>query len=113
VLDSFEGQEADQNVPVRSSDMDVAGDEVEDNSEEPELESVNEDGARGVTDPNGINYRLYGIVEHGGSLNWGHYVAYVRVDSDWYYISDSSVSSSNISTVLARDPYILFYERVV
>ena len=63
-------------------------------------------------DPNGINYRLYGIVEHGGSLNWGHYVAYVRVDSEWYYISDSYVSKSDIKTVLDRDPYILFYERV-
>ncbi|CAG7827991.1 unnamed protein product [Allacma fusca] len=83
--------------------------------EEPEVdqeEVLQEQEPPFKTDPNGINYRLYGIVEHGGSLNWGHYVAYIRVNSEWYYVSDSYVSHSNISDVLARDPYILFYERV-
>jgi ubiquitin carboxyl-terminal hydrolase 16/45 len=26
-----------------------------------------------------VKYALYGIVEHSGSLHWGHYVAYIKV----------------------------------
>lgn len=86
-----------------------------------------------------VMYSLYGIVEHSGSLHWGHYVAYIKVaapqiqipsktkeDSEetnseepatvtknkWYYISDSHVSNSSESAVKNRDPYILFYERI-
>lgn len=30
-------------------------------------------------DQKNIMYSLYGVVEHSGSLNAGHYVAYVKV----------------------------------
>jgi ubiquitin C-terminal hydrolase len=126
-----------------------------------------------------ILYSLYGVVEHSGRLNSGHYTAYVRtnlsesnhfklenymsknrlchlnkmlkkwqekkdqgksdqdskkLDGDttlkkeandyieglennlknenWYYVSDSSVSSASLSRVLKCQAYILFYERI-
>ncbi|CAL8110225.1 unnamed protein product [Orchesella dallaii] len=77
-----------------------------------------------------VKYALYGIVEHSGSLHWGHYVAYIKVPGNnlgeesssssnsevtpdkWFYISDSSVSPSSLESVLGMDPYILFYERI-
>jgi len=91
---------------------------------------VGEDTARpgynSIFDEDGeVVYSLYGIVEHSGSLHFGHYVAYVKVpaksndssnfvkDEDkWYYISDSHVSSSSLTSVLSVDAYILFYERI-
>ena len=63
-------------------------------------------------------YRLVGIVEHGGTMRGGHYVAYVRgpclennVDNSWYYISDSSVRKATLEAVLNSEAYLLFYEK--
>lgn len=96
-----------------------SGDEVEDR------DLFDEDGE--------VKYALYGIVEHSGSLHWGHYVAYTKIHGTnpgeessngvsnnttertadrWFYISDSSVSPSSLESVLGMDPYILFYERI-
>jgi len=127
----------------------------------------------------GIFYSLYGVVEHSGRLNSGHYTAYVRTNvseldhlklekfmskhrlchlkkmlkrwreiksqenrdqdsnkiinetplneeannrfeelennlknENWFYVSDSSVSSAPLSRVLKCQAYILFYERI-
>jgi ubiquitin C-terminal hydrolase len=70
-------------------------------------------------------YRLYGIVEHSGSLNFGHYVAFTRGckiamdgsvqrSDDWCYISDQNVrgSLSFEQVQKAAQPYVLFYEKV-
>ncbi|KAI5061326.1 hypothetical protein GOP47_0023831 [Adiantum capillus-veneris] len=66
-------------------------------------------------------YQLVGIVEHGGTMRGGHYVAYVRgpnsdemsdtKDHAWYHISDSIVSKCTLQDVLGREAYLLFYER--
>ena len=37
---------------------------------------------------NGFAYKLYGIIEHEGSLNYGHYKAFVLdVQNEWYEVS--------------------------
>ena len=59
----------------------------------------------------GYDYRLKGVVSHSGSLNFGHYVAYVCTDNQWYYASDSSVSTATDNRVLGCEAYMLFYER--
>lgn len=102
-----------------------------------DLERLGQVG-KDVYDEDGeVKYALYGIVEHSGSLHWGHYVAYIKVHGTnstsngvvsessnnssnnpegtldkWYYISDGSVSPSSLESVLGMDPYILFYERI-
>lgn len=58
-----------------------------------------------------FKYRLKGVVSHGGSLNFGHYIAYVCTDNQWYYASDSSVSTVSVDRVLRCEAYMLFYER--
>lgn len=67
-------------------------------------------------------YELYGIVEHGGGLESGHYTAYIKsliIEKDgnrkrdqWYYISDNSVNKVEEKEVLKADAYMLFYEKV-
>ncbi|XP_065906346.1 serine/threonine-protein kinase DDB_G0283821-like isoform X3 [Dysidea avara] len=80
-----------------------------------------------------ILYGLYAVVVHGGSLHGGHYTANVRrrppvheqtpkgdswkydegaaYQGDWYYTSDSHVSSpSTFSSVERSQAYLLFYE---
>ena len=41
-------------------------------------------------------YDLFGVVNHFGSLNGGHYTATCKnsIDNNWYYFNDSSVSGA-------------------
>nr|XP_039261660.1 ubiquitin carboxyl-terminal hydrolase 16-like [Styela clava] len=91
------------------------------------------------TDDNGqIMYRIYGIVEHSGSLSRGHYTSYVNVrpvnkkllqklglkcelnnmkcgdefHDQWFHISDTSVSKCTLDRALNSNAYLLFYERI-
>ena len=62
-----------------------------------------------------ILYALYGMVVHSGTMDHGHYVAYIRdgCHSDkakWYCANDTNVSSVSMETVLSNQAYILFYE---
>ena len=67
-----------------------------------------------------ICLRLCGVVEHTGTLHFGHYVAYVcgtpeqTADIDtarWYCCSDRHVRECSLSEVLRADAYLLFYAR--
>eukprot|EP00047_Mylnosiga_fluctuans_P020769 m.96192 g.96192 ORF g.96192 m.96192 type:complete len:677 (+) comp8624_c0_seq2:79-2109(+) len=65
----------------------------------------------------GIRYGLYGVVVHQGSIYGGHYICFVRAgavdrDTEWYCISDTSVSKATERDVLAAEAYILFYEQL-
>jgi len=79
-------------------------------------------------DPTKSIYHLFGMVVHGGSLNGGHYVAYVKKtlkengddasedksgisQSKWFYFSDSSFKQVGEHDVLNEQAYILFYQR--
>jgi len=55
-------------------------------------------------------YKLYGIVSHSGGMGGGHYVAYVKNEQKWFYISDSHVSEVTEKRVLSIEGYIAFYE---
>ncbi|XP_068426276.1 ubiquitin carboxyl-terminal hydrolase 45 isoform X3 [Clinocottus analis] len=84
-----------------------------------------------------VLYSLYGIVEHSGSMRGGHYTAYVKVrtpqrkreqrhrnlsgareagssfQSQWVYISDTTVQTVPESRVLNSQAYLLFYEELL
>lgn len=61
-------------------------------------------------------YRLYAVVNHSGSLSFGHYTAYCKVGEEpsrqWYLFNDATVSAASESDVVSREAYILFYERI-
>ena len=66
------------------------------------------------TDAEGIStkYDLYGVVNHFGSLNGGHYTANCRnPDGQWYNFNDSSVSAIGNKNVVSSSAYLLFYRR--
>ena len=57
--------------------------------------------------------RLYGVIEHEGSFDGGHYISYVRLQggSQWYRMSDSIVKEVAEEVVLSKQAFMLFYER--
>ena len=55
-------------------------------------------------------YDLYAVINHSGSLNFGHYTANVKYGKQWYSISDSSVTKCYSDPVQAS-AYILCYKQ--
>lgn len=70
----------------------------------------------GPTSEMGANYRLYSVVNHSGTLQFGHYTAHSRVGEGdnrrWFHFNDSTVSPAQETEVVTKAAYILFYERV-
>ena len=57
-----------------------------------------------------MNYELYGVVIHiGGTLNGGHYIAYIKNPEDKWCIMDDSRVSLNSNNGESNGAYILFY----
>ncbi|CAE7282656.1 Usp8 [Symbiodinium microadriaticum] len=63
----------------------------------------------------GEQYKLYAVVNHSGSLSYGHYTAYCKVgegsDKKWYFFNDARVTQASESDVVSPEAYLLFYER--
>ncbi|KAI8814802.1 hypothetical protein BJ742DRAFT_887384 [Cladochytrium replicatum] len=60
-------------------------------------------------------YDLYGVSNHMGGLNGGHYTAHVRnmYRNQWFNFDDSYVTGSSPESVQSRSAYILYYVRQV
>ncbi|KAM4524186.1 ubiquitin carboxyl-terminal hydrolase 42-like [Odontesthes bonariensis] len=56
-------------------------------------------------------YGLYAVLVHSGAhCHSGHYFCYTKAsDGQWYKMNDSTVSVSDIHTVLKEEAYLLFY----
>ena len=59
-------------------------------------------------------YDLYGICNHHGDENFGHYTSTIKTaDSRWFNFNDSSVKEIQIkgSEIIGNTPYCLFYRK--
>ena len=58
------------------------------------------------------NYQLVATVNHEGTLNSGHYWAYIndQASSSWLHCNDRAVVPANSKTLNNSYSYILFYE---
>lgn len=74
-------------------------------------------GAALPDEPDTVAYRLYGVVDHMGSLHGGHYISKVLVapteggESRWYEFDDSTVTRIDEARVQSSHAYLLFYTR--
>lgn len=63
------------------------------------------------------NYTLYGVIEHHGHLNTGHYVAYVKnpLLNKWFLCNDAKINSIQDEEIKdhidKRNAYMLFYKK--
>jgi Ubiquitin carboxyl-terminal hydrolase len=56
-------------------------------------------------------YELVGVLVHQGSTcDSGHYLAYVRMNGQWFKCNDSEVTKVDVKTVLKQQAYILMYQ---
>jgi hypothetical protein len=61
-------------------------------------------------DLEGKKYDLYGVINHYGSINSGHYTAIVKnKQKEWILCNDSSVYKIEEKRVMHSNAYILFY----
>jgi len=60
---------------------------------------------------NQYKYELFGVCNHMGGLNGGHYNSYVRnINNDWALYDDANVTMvKNKNTIITQSAYCLFY----
>ena len=57
-----------------------------------------------------VTFDLYGIINHYGSLDRGHYTAMCEVsDGEWALFNDNSVSRIEEDQINKKSAYVLFY----
>ena len=61
------------------------------------------------------NYDLYGICNHSGNVNGGHYTSFVKnANGKWYHFNDTDVLEvDNIEKLVTPNAYCLFYRRII
>ncbi|XP_074601899.1 uncharacterized protein LOC141855682 [Brevipalpus obovatus] len=63
-----------------------------------------------LNDPTEPVFDLYGVVNHNGTLEGGHYVAFSKNEENkWYGYDDHEVTESSEEDVKSRAAYLLFY----
>ena len=58
-------------------------------------------------------YDLYGVCNHSGSVQGGHYTAFVKnANNKWYHYNDTSVSEVSVpSQIISPKAYCFFYRK--
>ena len=57
------------------------------------------------------DYELYAIANHSGTIDYGHYFAYIKIDNNWYEFNDSSVHQIGRIDTSSSNAYVLFFKR--
>ena len=55
-------------------------------------------------------YDLYAVVVHSGTMESGHYIAYVQWQGVWFRCDDHQVTRADPATVAQAQAYMLFYQ---
>ena len=60
-----------------------------------------------------LQYRLLATVNHSGTLERGHYTAYVRdtVSNDWWFCNDKAVIRASVANLSNSNSTLFFFER--
>ncbi|XP_069685184.1 ubiquitin carboxyl-terminal hydrolase 22 isoform X2 [Periplaneta americana] len=59
-------------------------------------------------------YSLFAVINHLGSLDAGHYTAFIRQQRDhWFKCDDHLITRANLREVLDSEGYLLFYHKQI
>ena len=59
-------------------------------------------------------YDLYGVCNHMGGVQGGHYTAYVKnSQNEWIHFNDTNVdiNEKSVNTIISPNAYCLFYRK--
>ena len=58
-----------------------------------------------------INYKynLFGVINHSGNLEWGHYDSIFKINNSWIHYDDSHVSEIK-DGIISKNVYMLIYK---
>ena len=54
-------------------------------------------------------YDLYGVINHNGTFNTGHYYAVIKIKNSWIVCDDEKIYQIEENKVMNKNAYILFY----
>ena len=60
---------------------------------------------------NNCYYSLYGIANHTGTIDFGHYFAYIKIEGNWFEFNDSLVKPIGRIQNVSSSAYVFFYKR--
>lgn len=55
-------------------------------------------------------YKLFGVSNHAGTMDFGHYFAYIKIKDKWYQFNDEQVNEISMKFE-GTNAYCLFYEK--
>ncbi|XP_050095465.1 ubiquitin carboxyl-terminal hydrolase nonstop isoform X2 [Anopheles aquasalis] len=88
------------------------GDTMEDTSES--TRSSHHQTVTTSSDTADFRYSLYAVINHVGTLDAGHYTAYVRHQKDiWVKCDDHIITTATLKQVLDSEGYLLFYHKKI
>jgi ubiquitin carboxyl-terminal hydrolase 4/11/15 len=90
-------------------DYGITTDEFADENNEYLINKITEESTFDSTKP--MIYDLYGVVNHYGSMSFGHYTGYVKNQEVWRTYDDSSVKNMSVGEINTEAAYVLFYKR--
>ncbi|KFB51299.1 hypothetical protein ZHAS_00019351 [Anopheles sinensis] len=71
-------------------------------------------GSQHSRDTADFRYSLYAVINHVGTLDAGHYTAYVRHQKDiWVKCDDHIITTATLKQVLDSEGYLLFYHKKI
>ncbi|KAK6644576.1 hypothetical protein RUM43_000843 [Polyplax serrata] len=74
----------------------------------------NLNGNGNSNNPSAYMYSLFAVINHVGTLDAGHYTAFIRQQKNhWFKCDDHLITRANINDVLTSEGYQLFYHKKI
>ena len=100
--------EIDDSSSSDSYNSDKIEEEIDDSPSKDPLEQIYLPEPQIKTD---LKYELFGVVNHYGSQNFGHYTSVVKTEKGWIDFNDERAGRADMSDVINKNAYMLFYLR--
>lgn len=80
-------------------------------ADDPASTTINDNGV--AEDDENTKYCLFAVVNHSGTIETGHYTAYIRQCRDqWFKCDDHLITRATVQEVLQSEGYLLFYHKL-
>lgn len=77
------------------------------------MNNTNKNHQATSSDDENTKYCLFAVVNHSGTIETGHYTAYIRQCRDqWFKCDDHLITRASVQEVLQSEGYLLFYHKL-